>query len=426
MAIPRQRIHLPPAAWRSAIAAIVRGNMSDGPAISEFEKAFATFIGVPDAVSVPSGRAGLRFLFQSLGLEPGAQVICSAFGYPIVPFLIKSLGFDLKFADCELQTLGMDPAALDAAISERTAAVIVTHLYGIPCRIEEIAEIARNHGALLIEDCAHCYGASVGSRKAGAFGDAAYFSFETSKVINTMGGGMVTVRDKALGERVREAGSDEPQKGVAWLMKRLLTTSFEATVTNPLVFNLGVYQALRWVPRGSADEGRFASGYHGDEVSMAGKMGRYTNYQARLGLQQMKQAAARDARRTLNAERLIGKLRDQVHFQEPAGPDVAANYMLVTALVPRLQEVAAQLLRSGIDTKHLYMRDCSGMFDTGDTFPNAVRAEREVLHVPAHPEMSLAQIDEIASKISAAVQLLGVTRQDQANSVGREERDIMI
>ena len=180
-------------------------------------------------------------------------------------------------------------------------------------------------------------------------------------------------------------------------MKRLMKTSFEATVTNPLIFNLGVYQALRWAPRGSADEDRFASGYHGDEVSMTGKM---------------KQAASRDARRTLNAERLIGKLRDQLHFQEPAGRNVSANYMLVTALVPNLQEVVDQLLRSGVDTKHQYMRDCSGMFETSGTFTNAARAEREVLHLPAHPEMSLAQIDETASKISAVVKQLGISKQD--------------
>ena len=415
MAIARQRIHLPPAAWRSALGAIIRGDMSEGPAIGEFEQAFAAFIGVPDAVAVPSGRAGLQFLFEALNLEPGAEVICSAFAYPIVPFLVKNMGFDLKFADCELHTLGMDPAALEAVISKRTTAVVVTHLYGVPCRIPEIAEITKAHGVPLIEDCAHCFGASVRERKAGAFGDAAYFSFETSKVINTMGGGMVTVSEPALGERVRKAGSSEPVKGIGWLLKRLLKTSFEATVTNPLVFNLGVYQALRWAPRGPADQDRFASGYHGDEVSMAGKMGRYTNYQARLGLEQMRHAAARDARRTANAERLINRLQDRLHFQQPAGADASANYMLVTVLVPRLQEVADQLLRSGIDTKHHYMRDCSGMFETGGTFPNAARAEREVLHLPAHPELSAANIDKAAARIAAVVDVLGVTRQGHTN-----------
>jgi dTDP-4-amino-4,6-dideoxygalactose transaminase len=379
---------------------VLRGDLSSGPAIAEFEQAFADFIGVPDAIGVASGRAGLRWLIEGLNMEPGAEVVCSAFGYPVVPFLIKKMGFDLKFADCEMGTLGMDPVALEAMITERTAAVVVTHLYGVPCRVDEIAEIAKAHGALLIEDCAHCYGAAVGDRKAGAFGDGAYFSFETSKVINTMGGGMVTVRDTALGNRVREAASAEPEKDLGWLLKRLARTSFEATVTHPLVFNLGVYQALRWAPRGAEDEDRFASGYHGDEVSLAGKMGRFTNYQAKLGLAQMPDALLRNERRTANAERLIGKLGDRLQFQRPAADNVTANYMLVTALVPELQQLADCLLRAGVDTKHHYMRDCSGMFDMGGSFPNAERAEREVLHLPAYPELTTATIDKAAARIS--------------------------
>ena len=88
----------------------------------DFETAFSRFIGTPEAVAVPSGRAGLRFIFEALGLEPGSEVICSAFGYPIVPFLVKSLGYDLRFVDCEMHTLGMDPDKLAEAISAGTIA----------------------------------------------------------------------------------------------------------------------------------------------------------------------------------------------------------------------------------------------------------------------------------------------------------------
>lgn len=405
---------MPTTARRSAVSSSLRGDLWEGPDIARFERAFADAIGTPDAVAVPSGRAGFRFLFEGLAIPPGGEVICSAFGYPIVPFLVKSLGYDLKFVDCEMQTLGMDPEALAASISDRTRAVIATHLYGVPCQIVEIAGISSARGSALIEDCAHCFGASVGTRKVGTFGDAGCFSFETSKVINTMGGGMVAVRDKTLGARVREAGSREPRNGLRWLIRRLFKTSFEAAVTNPLIFNLGVYQALRFAAtrQGSAD--RFASGYQGDEVSMSGKMGRYTNYQARLGLKQMLTAAEMNTRRTANAERLIGQLRDRLKFQEPAGPDVSANYMLVTALVPRIQEVSARLLRAGVDTKHLYMRDCSRMFDGSQPFPNAARAEKEALHLPAHPQLSSDQIDTIAAKVAAVVIELGIARTDQA------------
>lgn len=422
MAVPRQRIRLPHAAWRRAVRDLLCGDLWDGPDTGRFEQAFAKSIGTADAVTVPSGRAGFQFLFEGLRLEADAEVICSGFGYPVVPFLVKSLGFHVKFVDCEMQTLGMDPIALASSVSKRTRAVIATHLYGVPCQIEKIAEISKAHGAILIEDCAHCYGASVGARKAGAFGDAGCFSFETSKVINTMGGGMVTVRDAALGERLRQARKHEPPSGMRWLTKRLLKTSFEAAMTNPLLFNLGVYQALRLVSRGLPYKDRFASGYHGDEVSMTGKMGRYTNYQARLGLAQMQAARELNARRTANAERLIAQLGDLLTFQEKAGPDVYANYMLVTALVPKLDELASRLLRAGIDTKHFYMRDCSAMFDDSSTCRNAARAEREALHIPAYPQLTPVQIDGIAAKIAAVVAEMGMAnapRSENATGSGR-------
>jgi dTDP-4-amino-4,6-dideoxygalactose transaminase len=407
MPIARQRIHLPQAAWRSAILGLLRGNLWEGPNIERFEHAFTEFIGSADAVTVPSGRAGFRFTFEGLQLEEGAEVICSAFGYPVVPFIVKSLGYKLRFVDCEMHTLGMDPEKLAAAITDRTGAVIATHLYGVPCQIDRIAELARAHGAALVEDCAHCYGAAVGGQKVGSFGDAACFSFETSKVINTMGGGMVTVRDTALGQRIREIAKREPRNGMRWLLKRLSKTSFEAAVTNPFLFNLGVYPALRTLSSKKSNDDRFASGYHGDEISMAGKMKKYTNYQAGLGLRAMKTVGDVIARREANAMQLIGQLDGQLDFQKPAGPDVVANFMLVTALVSDIPNVSTRLLNAGIDTKYLYMRDCSGIFDTGEQFPNAARAEREVLHIPAHPHLDSADIDRIAATVGEVIDTLG-------------------
>lgn len=401
LAIARQRIQLPQGAWRSAAASLVRGDLWDGPQIAEFEAAFAEFIGSADAVTVPSGRGGFKLLFDGFGLKPGAEIICSAFGYPIVPFLVKSLGYNLKFVDCETTTLGMDPEKLEAAISDNTAAVIATHLYGVPCQIDEIAKITKAHGSALIEDCAHCYGAAVNGQKVGTFGDAGCFSFETSKVINTMGGGMVTVSSEAMGERIRETARQGTPNGMKWLFKRLSKTTFESLVTNPVLFNLGVYQALRLIPRGEED--RFASGYHGDEVSMSGKMGRYTNYQARLGLRGMKTVGDVVANRRANAERLIDQLDEKLRFQKPAGSHVDSNYMLVTAMTEELHALAARLLRAGVDTKHLYMRDCSGMFEGAGDFPHALAAEKEVLHIPAHPHLSLDDIDVLAGKIQGAL-----------------------
>ena len=409
MAIPRQRIRLPQGAWRSALASLIRGDLWEGEHIELFERAVAEYISVADAVAVPSGRAGFRFLFDSLGVAPGGEVICSAFGYPVVPFIVKSMGYDLRFVDCEMDTLGMDPTLLAEACSSKTEAVIATHLYGVPCQIQEIADISRANNAKLIEDCAHCYGATVNSRKIGSFGDAGCFSFETSKVINTMGGGMVTLTDAEVAERVRENAGQEPRNGLKWLARRLSKTSFEAAVTNKLLFNLGVYQMLRLASSKGGDEDRFASGYQGDEVSLRGKMGRYTNYQARLGLRQLETIVARNERRTANAERLISQLDGKIPVQKPVATDVNnySNFMLATVITSKLSDLTAALLRRGVDSKHLYMRDCSRMFDGERPFPNAARAEREVLHVPAYPEMSDSEIDRVADAVVDAVSEVG-------------------
>ncbi len=175
------------------------------------------------------------------------------------------------------------------------------------------------------------------------------------------------------------------------------------------MFNLGVYQALRLATSADSDDDRFASGYQGDEVSLKGKMGRYTNYQARLGLRQLQGVDARNRKRSTNAERLIAEIDGKIPMQKPATSNAGdyANFMLVTVLAQRLSELAAALLKKGIDTKHLYMRDCSRMFDGERSFPNAARAEKEVLHLPAYPELSEADIDRVATAVSEAIAELG-------------------
>ncbi len=99
VAIARQRIRLPPGCWRSAIAGMLRGDLWDGEHVAQLETAFAEFIGTPDSVAVPSGRAGLRFIFDTLDLPKGSEILFSAFGYPVVPHLARTLGYDVRFVD---------------------------------------------------------------------------------------------------------------------------------------------------------------------------------------------------------------------------------------------------------------------------------------------------------------------------------------
>jgi dTDP-4-amino-4,6-dideoxygalactose transaminase len=107
---------------------------------------------------------------------------------------------------------------------------------------------------------------------------------------------------------------------------------------------------------------------------------------------------------------LIDQLKDSVKFQSHDVDDISSNYMLVTALFPEMHTMARRLLELGVDTKHHYMRDCSTLLEDGGSFPGAAQAEREILHLPAYPEISDAKIDWIAERVRQAVDELGASR----------------
>lgn len=403
MAFPRQRIFLPSSSWLDFFKYYAKHRLMEGDKIGAFERAFAKFIGAAEAIAIPSGRAGLKFILEGLRLEPGAEIIVPAYTYPIVPFVIKALGFPLKFVDIELTSLGLDAEKLDQAVSKNTKAIIVTHLFGVPCDIRKILSMAKSKNIEVIEDCAHSCGAEVGGTKAGAFGRAAYFSFETSKCINTLGGGMITTPDTELATRIRAFRDEESQGAESLLVKRLLKSSFEAVVTYPPLFTFFVSPVLRLasVMKGSKDV--MGTGYVGSDITLKGRMGRYSNYQAHLGLEQLNDLVRINGERTQNAMMLMEALEGHAMCHRPLSPEDRPNYLLFSVLVPQMEEVALRLLKMGVDTKRYYMRNCGDIYGADDNFPNAARAEREVLHLPSYPGLSKADIEEIADKVKDVV-----------------------
>jgi len=241
MAYPRQRVYLSPNTWKSFFSHWVSGHLTKGPSITLFEEKFAKFVGTKEAIAVPSGRYGLQLILQALQLDDDAEIIVPAFTYAAVPFVIKEMGYQVKFVDIELTTFGIDPESLKAAISDKTRVIIPTHLFGIPCNIEAIKEIAKRNGLVVVEDCAHCGSAAIKDKKMGTYGEISYFSLETSKCINTLGGGMLTTSNQALAKQIRSQLNHCQQPQKRQILKRLLKCSFEALVTHPLLFNLFVY-----------------------------------------------------------------------------------------------------------------------------------------------------------------------------------------
>ncbi len=164
----------------------------------QFESEWAKWLGVKNAISVANGTCALHTALASLGIGSGDEVICTSYSFIASSFCALQSGALPVFVDVT-EDHTMDPAAIEAAVTERTKAIVVVHLYGIVADMDPILEIARKHNLKVVEDCAQCFGGVYKGKKAGTIGDVGCFSFCQSKHFTTGGeGGMVVTNDDDL------------------------------------------------------------------------------------------------------------------------------------------------------------------------------------------------------------------------------------
>jgi dTDP-4-amino-4,6-dideoxygalactose transaminase len=171
--------------------------------VSRLERDWATAAGVPHAVAVSSGTAGLALALAAAGVRQGDEVIVPALSFIATAVAPLHIGAIPAFADIDPWTFNLDPDAAEAAITPRTRAIIAVHLHGLAANMERIQSLAHRHGLTTIEDAAQAFGATCAGRPVASFGAAAVFSLNVSKNVPTCGeGGLVTSSDAAIAERV--------------------------------------------------------------------------------------------------------------------------------------------------------------------------------------------------------------------------------
>jgi perosamine synthetase len=175
-------------------------NHNDYP--DRFEKGFAKYLGVAHATSLPSCTSALHLALAGLGIGPGDEVIVPDATWIATSAPISYVGAAPVFADIDRQSWCLDAGAFERAITPQTRAVIVVHLYGNMADMDAVMDIAGRHGIAVIEDAAEAIGSEYRGRKAGAFGDAATFSFHGSKTLTTGEGGMLVTSSDDLFARV--------------------------------------------------------------------------------------------------------------------------------------------------------------------------------------------------------------------------------
>ncbi len=189
----------------AALRVVDSGWYALGPEVEQFEKAFAAYCGSGDAIGVANGTDAIELALRAVGVVAGDHVITVANAGFYSSTAILAIGAVPVYADIDPDTLLIDPAAVEQVFTDKTRALIVTHLFGHLAAMEPLLALARTRGIALIEDCAQAHGAERNGKRAGSWGDIAAFSFFPTKNLGALGdGGAVVTSRPELAERVRQ------------------------------------------------------------------------------------------------------------------------------------------------------------------------------------------------------------------------------
>jgi dTDP-4-amino-4,6-dideoxygalactose transaminase len=196
-------------------AVLESGRYVLGPEVEAFEREFAAFVGVRHCVGVANGTEALTIALRALGIGAGDEVVVPALTFYATAEAVVNAGARPVFCDVDPRSLVMTAATADAAIGDRTAALLPVHLFGNPAPMDELRQLAAARGLRLLEDAAQAAGAMLGGHQVGALGDAAAFSFFPSKNLGGFGDGGAILSDDddvaARARRLRAHGSDDKQ-----------------------------------------------------------------------------------------------------------------------------------------------------------------------------------------------------------------------
>ncbi|MFE7135310.1 DegT/DnrJ/EryC1/StrS family aminotransferase [Streptomyces sp. NPDC057638] len=187
----------------AAVRVMRSGRVVQGPEVAAFEEGFSELVDGRHCVAVNSGTSALHLLLLAAGIGPGDEVIVPSFSFAATANVVRLVGADPVFADIEADTFCLDPAAVEAAITPRTAAIMPVHLYGHPAAMDKIMAIADQHKLAVVEDACQAHAAALNGTPVGAFGVGGTFSFYPTKNMHSLEGGMISTGDAEIARTLR-------------------------------------------------------------------------------------------------------------------------------------------------------------------------------------------------------------------------------
>ncbi len=226
-----------------AVCAVLRSpNLSLGPKLEEFERAFSEYIGTKRAVAVNSGTSGLFLCIIALGIGQGDEVITTPFTFISSATTIMMAGATPVFVDIDRESLNIDAAKIESKITDKTKAILPVEVFGNPLGMDKVCEVAEKHRLVVIEDSCEALGSELNGKKVGTFGKISVFAFYPNKQITTGEGGMIMTDDDALADLFVSLRNQGRGKGDGWLSHERLGYNFRLSDINCA---LGIVQLSR-------------------------------------------------------------------------------------------------------------------------------------------------------------------------------------
>ena len=367
----------PPAIGQEEIAEVVDTLQSDwittGPKTRALEAAVSSYLNAPAALALSSGTDAMEVALAALGVKPGDEVLTSAMTFCSTAHVIEHLGARPVLVDVEADTLCMNPKLTPQHVTPRTKGLMPVHIYGHPCDMDPLLEIAAAEGAFVLEDAAHALAARYKGRMVGTIGTATAFSFYATKNLTTGEGGMLT------------ADADLIAKARMWSLHGMSRDAYN---------------------RYSAEGSWFY------EVVLPGFKCNMTDIQASLGLQQLKKLPRFQARRREIVHRYQEAFRGRCELQVPTErPNVesawhiyALRLNLETLKIDRnqfIEEMKARNIGTSVHFipihLHPYYRDKYGYRPVD--FPVAFENYERLVSLPLHPRLSEPDVDDVIEAV---------------------------
>jgi perosamine synthetase len=385
-----------------------RGEFIQGPQVAEFEAAFAARHGLAPAHAIAAayGRIAFYYILKALDLPPGSEIIFPSLTFWVVPELARVAGLTVVFADVDPKTFNMDPASVERLVTDKTRAIVPTHLYGLPCDMDRILDIAGRHNLVVIEDCAHALGATYKGRPVGTFGTGALFSFQTLKPLNCYGGGLALVSDGAIAAKVRQTIDALPWPGEKRVTERLLMGRVQRNFMKPWVFSISLFPVL-WV---SALIDANPDVFLWEKIRSLHPLPdqyteRFPNVQAAIGIAALKKLDDWTSQAQANAAYVNRALAGIAGIQLPLAPPdrthVYYQYCVIGPDGPKRDELVVRCVRRGVDieTLHVDVPPDMELFGTVRAEADGARRAAQAMQIPVYAGLRTDQLERVAATV---------------------------